>query len=815
MDGVLIRRGDNLILNQDVVRVDLWEFEEAVKGGDHQTAIELFGGPFLAGYGRKVGPEVEHWIESQNSRLEGQLEIAYSSLITDAIENGDESGAVEYARRFVRDCPLNDTAQTTLVRALRINGDEIGALGVYHEYRTMIARAFGDKPDPSLEASIQRMRDEIMRIPDSVVHGSRGPRKRKRRGPDRRSSAHKHRLAWSLAAGATIIAAAVATAAATRNGPNGPLSQISAQLLVLTEHGADTTLALMILDGNRVNVEPATDLGGSDLPSPDGSRIAFAQAASDGWNLAVRGAASQEEETLTTTPQDEFPIAWSPDGKYLLYTRRIIPRAGRRYLYEVQIFDLMERVSRRLTTLQSTQRPTATWSPDGTRIMFTVNARGRADIFAIDFDGQNLRNVTRHDGTDTDPDWRPDAERVAFVSETEAGIDVMTMRPDGSDLQPMTRSSVVEREPRWVSPGIVVFIADAERGSDLWALDVFSGETRQLSHEGNLVGIRTVYRAGEKPSWIDGIAISPQTHIASPGQHITLQVNATTVDSDTLPVEGLPIRWSASDDRLIRWTGPGQIQIDSVGRAAVIVSAAGWRSDSMEILSVPLVELPIQPVIVEDWLEGLDVSKWLPFGDPSPITRRQGGPDDGGVFINNGDAFFESGAVLRTPIPLNNGATIETSAKLQFTGRLHQTFGIALRATLPADSIELGSAGSLVDFRIQGPSADEPLMAWMATPEERFIIPFTGLVNEWRSFALQILPDGTIELVLDEMMYWRSPHPVEGVVQEGQEAYVTLGYRSSRTEILTGPVRVYLIPKFRLPAPPLGTMPQSEPQGSR
>ena len=150
-----------------------------------------------------------------------------------------------------------------------------------------------------------------------------------------------------------------------------------------------------------------------------------------------------------------------------------------------------------------------------------------------------------------------------------------------------------------------------------------------------------------------------------------------------------------------------------------------------------------------------------------------------------------------------NGVTVHTAGRLLFTGQLHQTFGIALRTTLPEDSIELGSTGALVDFRIQGPSADEPISAWMATPEERYNIPFAGTNGDWHSFALQILADGTIELVVDGKLHWRSPHPLGVELLQDTDVFVTLGYRSSRTEVLHGPVNVYLDPKYRLPTPPV------------
>ncbi|HCU21954.1 MAG TPA: hypothetical protein DF698_03505, partial [Candidatus Atribacteria bacterium] len=48
------------------------------------------------------------------------------------------------------------------------------------------------------------------------------------------------------------------------------------------------------------------------------------------------------------------------------------------------------------------------WSPDGTKIAFTSHRDGNNDIFTMNVDGSNFRNLTRNPADDTDPTWSPD-----------------------------------------------------------------------------------------------------------------------------------------------------------------------------------------------------------------------------------------------------------------------------------------------------------------------------------------------------------------------------------------------------------------------
>jgi dipeptidyl aminopeptidase/acylaminoacyl peptidase len=102
-------------------------------------------------------------------------------------------------------------------------------------------------------------------------------------------------------------------------------------------------------------------------------------------------------------------------------------------------------------------------APDG-RIAFQSNADGDWDIWTMNPDGSDLRNLTSDGETgdgwgDSQPSWSPDGSRIAFVSDRAGGTDIFVMGADGSDVTRLTvkttRISVPTGHPTaldWCSP---------------------------------------------------------------------------------------------------------------------------------------------------------------------------------------------------------------------------------------------------------------------------------------------------------------------------------------------------------------------------
>jgi Tol biopolymer transport system component len=110
----------------------------------------------------------------------------------------------------------------------------------------------------------------------------------------------------------------------------------------------------------------------------------------------------------------------------------------------------------------------AAWSPDGSRIAFSIGRRSQCCddvLFVMNADGTDLQQLTHGHG-DGSPTWSPDGSRIAFVR--DQGTALCTIRADGSHLRVIASRRGYYQHPRW-SPtsDLIVYqsrIDDSELG---------------------------------------------------------------------------------------------------------------------------------------------------------------------------------------------------------------------------------------------------------------------------------------------------------------------------------------------------------------
>ncbi|MFN2588252.1 MAG: hypothetical protein ABR613_09065 [Actinomycetota bacterium] len=128
----------------------------------------------------------------------------------------------------------------------------------------------------------------------------------------------------------------------------------------------------------------------------------------------------------------------------------------------------------------------ATTSQNGGRIAFSsTRAGGDAEIFIMDADGSNLRQITDNDGDDHSPDWAPDGRRIVFVHEPpdKANADLHIIDTvTGIERELTSWRYWYETDPAWSPDGKWIAFAsrhpDAD-GGDVLALSV-DGERCRL-----------------------------------------------------------------------------------------------------------------------------------------------------------------------------------------------------------------------------------------------------------------------------------------------------------------------------------------------
>jgi len=170
---------------------------------------------------------------------------------------------------------------------------------------------------------------------------------------------------------------------------------------------------------------PPFSLGGPDdyAISADSNELAFTanidanpatSTNSDIYTVPLTGG---DAKKITSSPgADDAPL-YSPDGRYLAF--RSQARAG----YESDRWRLMvlERGTGRTVNLTETLDrwvESMTWSPDSTRLFFTVEDRGRTGLQMIPVTGGGIRNIVSGDSSLDDVQFNSDGSVMVYTEQS-------------------------------------------------------------------------------------------------------------------------------------------------------------------------------------------------------------------------------------------------------------------------------------------------------------------------------------------------------------------------------------------------------------
>ena len=197
--------------------------------------------------------------------------------------------------------------------------------------------------------------------------------------------------------------------------------------------------------------------GSSPSWSPDGTKIVYSFGlgrfrgdVSDIYIVDANGA-NRVNLTKGRHKGNSLP-AWSADGITIAF------RSNRDHNHEIYVMNADGKNSKNLTLhLDSDSWPT--WSPDGRKIAFgssqvAEGMQNHSDIFVMDAAGANRTNITQNSrASNRTPSWSPDGKRIAFVRAMHDDItdcDIYVMYPDGTGLVNLTQSpGVGEFNPSW------------------------------------------------------------------------------------------------------------------------------------------------------------------------------------------------------------------------------------------------------------------------------------------------------------------------------------------------------------------------------
>jgi len=153
--------------------------------------------------------------------------------------------------------------------------------------------------------------------------------------------------------------------------------------------------------------------------------------------------------------------------------------AGKRYRGEPSLArDIGHRIANDIM-IAYTGRPGVSLS----RLVMVGKVGGAKEIQVMDYDGADIKQITKNKSLNVSPAWSPDGKRLAFVSYRQGNPRLYIYSGDDGSLRDSTPpGSELCVAPDWSPDGrLIAFSSSSQGDSEIFVLDVSTGRSRQIT----------------------------------------------------------------------------------------------------------------------------------------------------------------------------------------------------------------------------------------------------------------------------------------------------------------------------------------------
>ena len=174
-------------------------------------------------------------------------------------------------------------------------------------------------------------------------------------------------------------------------------------------------------------------------------------------------------------------VAWAQDGQTIAFVAKEGPRD------RIMLWDLYDKeLVQTLTMPDMDLVESLTWSPDSRQLAFIGTGQGQSDLYIMDVQTGERRQLTGTPEREDYPTWSPDGQRIAFSTKYRNQFDIKIYDLAEGAAHTAISSPTDDLWPQWLPEGNkLLFVSTRDKINDLFVYHLDEGRefrlTRSLS----------------------------------------------------------------------------------------------------------------------------------------------------------------------------------------------------------------------------------------------------------------------------------------------------------------------------------------------
>ena len=258
------------------------------------------------------------------------------------------------------------------------------------------------------------------------------------------------------------------------------LANAEEQILFVSDRDGNSEIYRQFPGGRPKRLTFNGGLDGHPALSPNGKSVAYFTTINRVSQIAVLHLNSGNHQQLTFSPKSDVHPTWSPDG------RRIAFSSNRDGDFDIYIMNRNGKNAKNMTDNSPLHDESPHWSPVSQKIVFTSeqDLQPPQDVNVLEAQTGNQRKIITSSSFAFNPKWSPNGSLIAYFSQELPDASPSTtllwrVKPDGTELEALVTGGESNSHPKYSPDGLsIAFVSERNFNTDIYA---FNLETNELS----------------------------------------------------------------------------------------------------------------------------------------------------------------------------------------------------------------------------------------------------------------------------------------------------------------------------------------------